>query len=296
MNAFQLKILACMFMVMDHIALFLPTMPVWMHWLGRLSAPLFLLLCGWSCVFTSNIRRYVVRLYAASVLMSFIDAALSWYMSFHALSGVSPDNNIFRTLFHTSLIIALLSDSQRSRKIRNLGIYALAQIAGAFVLELLSATPAPPCLFGMAEALLGSLVDLEGGLLTVMLGVSLWAVRESRSRTSLTLIAFSVFHAVMSATSLIPLTTKLLVENPGPSTTAFTQSLLSFLGIAFQTLGQSAFTVNYQWMMVFALPFMLIYNRRRGRSWKWFFYLFYPAHIMALFFLGQIIPPYWWLV
>lgn len=42
-----------------------------------------------------------------------------------------------------------------------------------------------------------------------------------------------------------------------------------------------------QWMMVLALPLMLQYNGRRGRGWKWFFYLFYPAHTALLFLLQQ---------
>ena len=44
-----------------------------------------------------------------------------------------------------------------------------------------------------------------------------------------------------------------------------------------------------QFFMVLALPFMLAYNRRRGRGWKWFFYIFYPAHAFILFYLGNFI-------
>ena len=48
MSSFGLKILALALMVIDHTAEFLPGMPVWMHWLGRLAAPVFIYCSVWS--------------------------------------------------------------------------------------------------------------------------------------------------------------------------------------------------------------------------------------------------------
>lgn len=41
MSSFYLKMLALVLMVIDHVAQFIPGMPVWMHWIGRLAAPVF---------------------------------------------------------------------------------------------------------------------------------------------------------------------------------------------------------------------------------------------------------------
>ncbi len=41
-------------------------------------------------------------------------------------------------------------------------------------------------------------------------------------------------------------------------------------------------------MMIGALPLMLLHNGARGRGLKWLFYLFYPAHIAALFLIGNL--------
>jgi len=40
-------------------------------------------------------------------------------------------------------------------------------------------------------------------------------------------------------------------------------------------------------MMVLALPLILHYNGEKGPGWKWFFYIFYPAHTCFLFFLSN---------
>ena len=55
------------------------------------------------------------------------------------------------------------------------------------------------------------------------------------------------------------------------------------------TLSQM-FTVYYEWMgAVFAVPFLLCYNGRRGAGHGKFFYVFYPAHIYILYALSWLL-------
>ncbi|PFW56203.1 hypothetical protein COL13_16590 [Bacillus cereus] len=45
-------------------------------------------------------------------------------------------------------------------------------------------------------------------------------------------------------------------------------------------------------MMIFALPFLLLYNGERGynKTWaKYMFYVFYPVHIWTLYIIGQFV-------
>ena len=50
----------------------------------------------------------------------------------------------------------------------------------------------------------------------------------------------------------------------------------------------SLYLGDYQWMMIGALPFMLSYNNKLGKSQKWFFYVAYPVHIAILLCIGQV--------
>ena len=52
---------------------------------------------------------------------------------------------------------------------------------------------------------------------------------------------------------------------------------------------ENLFILNPQWMMVFALPLILMYNGQRGKNIKYFFYIFYPLHIWTLYIIGYFL-------
>ncbi|NKF06091.1 conjugal transfer protein TraX [Clostridium gasigenes] len=52
------------------------------------------------------------------------------------------------------------------------------------------------------------------------------------------------------------------------------------------------FLYDYQWMMLFALPLILMYNGKLGLKntiTKWMFYIFYPAHLITLVLIGRLL-------
>lgn len=51
---------------------------------------------------------------------------------------------------------------------------------------------------------------------------------------------------------------------------------------------EAIFSWDYQWMMVFATPFLMMYKGKLGVSnqWtKWMFYIFYPLHLIVIILL-----------
>ena len=274
MNSFTLKMLACVFMLTDHVAQYVPGMPLWMHWVGRLASPLFLFVLGWSCEFTHDRRRFLLRLYVAGVLMSFVQAA--WHVQ----------NNVFTCLFQVAFIVMLLSIHERRRRLVGIVAYLAYQTLTIAVLpvivRVLEITDEASYII---VATTGTVLGLEGGLFYVVVGVALWATHRSPLRMSLTFAALVALFALSSSPAAAWVIDHVLswaVGTAGVYGMMRLSFMLDTLGIGLMQAGASMLTVNYQWMMIFALPFMLAYNRRRGPAVKWFFYVFYPLHIVVL--------------
>lgn len=52
------------------------------------------------------------------------------------------------------------------------------------------------------------------------------------------------------------------------------------------------FFFDYQWMMIFALPLIFLYNGEPGPRTigsKWFFYIFYPAHLWSIYMINYML-------
>ena len=65
--------------------------------------------------------------------------------------------------------------------------------------------------------------------------------------------------------------------------------LYVIIGIAPMDVGGNIFTIQYQWIMILALPLILLYNHQRGKKCKYVFYIFYPVHIILLWTLAKFV-------
>ena len=215
MSTFSLKILAIIFMLMDHMYRLLPGYPLWFSYVGRLAAPIFFFLIVEGFIHTSNRKKYMMRLFGFGILMIGVDYFI----------GINY--NIFLSLGGAVALLTALDYAKQKK-------YAVQYI-----------------------------------LLAVGIAVFMFFTEASYYGIGLALIFYYLHDKkgwmllAYAALSLIP---SLLYVRPG-------------------MLRMDLLVYHYQWMMVFAYPFFLLYNAKKGYNStiaKWAFYLFYPVHLIVL--------------
>jgi len=127
LNAFQLKIIALIVMLMDHLYFSFPEVfPVWFHPLSRFVAPLFSYLMVEGLFHTRNRLQYSLRLLGFAVFMQIGNLVINGAF---ASEQVKIYNNIFMTLAVGLIIISLFELSKKRAGISRTGL-----IAGALLL------------------------------------------------------------------------------------------------------------------------------------------------------------------
>lgn len=287
LSAFQLKVLAVVFMTIDHIGAFAFEIPLVERYnsalriIGRLAAPLFLFLLTQSVRHTRSKGRFLLRLYLAAVGTELFVTAMNLLLG-ERLRYFTPGNILF-TFFYTVLYIVLaekLAAAARERDGRTAALCLLALAASVLPTVLaepvrqavMPAEPSMRTLFlinGLLGALLPAFGAVDYGLGMILLGVVLYFA-GTKNRQCLVFFLFCVL-----CWAVIVLAPMLGLDLYGPG----------ILGIF------SDFFNQIQLYMVFALPLMLLYDGRRGRSGKWFFYLYYPLHRELIFLAAALFFP-----
>jgi hypothetical protein len=255
-DRFNLKMIALVLMTLDHLHQFFASngIPIWFTWLGRLSAPLFFFTMAEGFFHTRNRITYIKRLYFFSVIMS-LGKFVAWKISINNSSYPSVSNNIFETFFligFNILMFELLTqkDMVLLKKIMIIFIVVIFEIVFPISLFLLPN-------WWMSKIILSFFpcpLLCEGGFAFVSLGITFFYLRNDRKKMMIVYSIFSLLFVPFSQFSL-----------------------------------QSAFYHDYQWMMIFSVPLMILYNGKRGYGLKYLFYLYYPAHIFIFFYISGII-------
>lgn len=259
-----IKLAALLFMLIDHVGEFIPQSPTWFRYIGRLSAPLFFYCSAWGFYYTSNRVKYMLRLYILGILMSLGNICLYYYVGNASYDSLFC-NNIFVTIFLGCAVVYFYEKADnRHKKIKYILLLFLQQIAAFAICVILAELLNIPkaintyMLYYGYGSLFGSMVFTEGSVLFVLFFVLVYFLKEKPVYLSTFVVAFSGF-----LTALI-------------RRTYYMRGAAEYL-IPFD---------GYQWMMVLVVPFFFLYNGKRGKNLKWFYYLFYPLHIWGLYVLG----------
>lgn len=254
LNGTQLKYLACFLMVLDHIYHDFPTqVPYFFTVLGRLVAPIFFFLCAEGFHYTRNKYKYMGLLLAGSVFMSVVSPIIVELFPIYYASNGAPlgiANNIFGTLFLCTVYMLALDFLRTGIQGKN-ALKILIGVAVAALPILFSyiyLTVAFPNWLFNVFILFPNLLWVEGGYIFVLLGFLFYLFRGNFPLQMISLAAIS--------------------------------AVFLYQGITYQSP-----SVITQSLMVFAIFPLLLYNGERGTGQKYFFYIFYPAHVYILYIL-----------
>lgn len=315
MSTTAIKIVALVFMTIDHIGTFFPNIPIWFRYIGRLSAVLFFFASAWGFYYTHDKKLYMKRLYKYSLLMCIIDFIIPIFIT---NTNYNLDNNIFSSILVADIFIYLVEITKNDAKKRKkyLGLFFLYQLGVSILVLILNMIVFGTQWFvSMANILkipylLESLISTalccawtaEGPLyLTAILPLIYFSMHDKKKLTRNYLIYNICFFAIV-VTQIVPrgfmflerYLIQLGVDNYFTilSIIEFPFAILGFrtlsIGLEYNII-QSMFQQNYQWFMIFALPIMLMYNGKKGKGLKKLFYVYYPVHIVVLYIVGALI-------
>ena len=254
LNSTSIKIIAIVLMVFDHVhQMFLPMgAPDWLTWLGRPVMIMFLFASAESFYYTRDKRAYLFRLLLAAWAMSVLTAIVTY---FFPNPNVVLMNNAFMTFFVTGLYMLfwdVFKDGVKNRK--------PGKIAGAVALCFVPVITALPVLFIAANENASDTVRRIAAALSVAIP-NLLVLEGGFAMVFLGLIIYILRKRRLAQIAA-----------------------LAVVSIFLFVMGD-----RLQWIMIFAAIPMFLYNGEKGRGMKWFFYIFYPAHIYLLYIAATLI-------
>ena len=233
-----------------------------------------------------NRKKYLQRLYVSSVFMSVGNMVFNAVIQAINVDHFSRvDNNIFATLFACAFLICLIEYSkERPEKSRRLwAFYLIWQVAGLILPDLFHL---PPSVSPIMYAVFGNIFMAEGGFFYVIMGPLFDYTLKDRKKLVFYYTLLSAIPFLNAATGFLGKISCLRIFG-SPFTVQWLTGIHVWGTWAVQPWNWPyIFGENFQWMVIGALPIILLYNGEKGNGRKYFYYLFYPIHIYLLAFIG----------
>ncbi len=270
MNGNQLKAVALVAMTVDHIGYILFPQVVWLRVVGRLAFPIFAFMVAEGCFYTRSRRRYLLLMCACALVIQ-----IGYWLALHSLY-----QSIMTTL---ALAVATVLCLQRAAARRTAG--AVAGAAGVLMLDAWACLAAPGVLghgfgidYGLAGVLLPAFAYLPHLLADARTGgAQVAGFGEGESPDGGADAGSGADAGGTPARRHIDARTRHLM-------------LLAFsAGLVFLCAALDRPDWHVQWFSLLALALLALYDGTRGKlHMKYLFYIYYPAHLAAIYGIGVL--------
>ena len=280
---FILKIIALIFMTIDHVGVFLPSSPLQFTFrvLGKIALPIFIYTTLEGCKKTKDIKKYMLRLGVMSILM-YIAIVIAQLVLYFNNGYLLVFQNIFFTLLNLVFIYYLFFVNKNKNK-RWMVILPILIFIGSYIFFLLRINGISEFISSIFVDGLTTMYALEAPIMFVGALLSIYIYEEivrKRLNNDETLVnEFLCSKKAQLSRNIIMCLSIALVS-------------LIMYSFTYENIPSFTFgnTCVYNTYFIICFPFILLYNGKRGFNNKIVngaFYLYYPLHIgiIALIFI-----------
>ena len=280
---FILKIIALIFMTIDHVGVFLPSSPLQFTFrvLGKIALPIFIYTTLEGCKKTKDIKKYMLRLGVMSILM-YIAIVIAQLVLYFNNGYLLIFQNIFFTLLNLVFIYYLFFVNKNKNK-RRMVILPILIFIGSYIFFLLRINGISEFISSIFVDGLTTMYGLEAPIMFVgaLLGIYIYEeiVRKRLNNDETLVNEFLCSKKAQLSRNIIMCLSIALVS-------------LIMYSFTYENIPSFTFgnTCVYNTYFIICFPFILLYNGKRGFNNKIVngaFYLYYPLHIgiIALIFI-----------
>ena len=280
---FILKIIALIFMTIDHVGVFLPSSPLQFTFrvLGKIALPIFIYTTLEGCRKTKDIKKYMLRLGVMSILM-YIAIVIAQLVLYFNNGYLLVFQNIFFTLLNLVFIYYLFFVNKNKNK-RRMVILPILIFIGSYIFFLLRINGINELISSIFVDGLTTMYGLEAPIMFVgaLLGIYIYEeiVRKRLNNDETLVNEFLCSKKAQLSRNIIMCLSIALVS-------------LIMYSFTYENIPSFTFgnTCVYNTYFIICFPFILLYNGKRGFNNKIVngaFYLYYPLHIgiIALIFI-----------
>ena len=278
---FILKIIALIFMTIDHVGVFLPSSPLQFTFrvLGKIALPIFIYTTLEGCKKTKDIKKYMLRLGVMSILM-YIAIVIAQLVLYFNNGYLLVFQNIFFTLLNLVFIYYLFFVNKNKRR---MVILPILIFIGSYIFFLLRINGISEFISSIFVDGLTTMYALEAPIMFVgaLLGIYIYEeiVRKRLNNDETLVNEFLCSKKAQLSRNIIMCLSIALVS-------------LIMYSFTYENIPSFTFgnTCIYNTYFIICFPFILLYNGKRGFNNKIVngaFYLYYPLHIgiIALIFI-----------
>ncbi len=280
---FILKIIALIFMTIDHVGVFLPSSPLQFTFrvLGKIALPIFIYTTLEGCKKTKDIKKYMLRLGVMSIFM-YIAIVIAQLVLYFNNGYLLVFQNIFFTLLNLVFIYYLFFVNKNKNK-RRMVVLPILIFIGSYIFFLLRINGISEFISSIFVDGLTTMYALEAPIMFVgaLLGIYIYEeiVRKRLNNDETLVNEFLCSKKAQLSRNIIM---------------CLSIALVSLIMYSFTYENIPSFTFGnacvYNTYFIICFPFILLYNGKRGFNNKIVngaFYLYYPLHIgiIALIFI-----------